>query len=692
MNQATITVEGQKVAVCTANTVIVGAGAAGMGCAVRLVEFWRNRGVADPQDRVVVVTGGLGLGASRMSGSDKQTYYKMGTSPRVPDTAEDFARTLCAFGCCHGDTALVEGIGSLRGFYHLVEVGVPFPHDPSGAFIGYKTDHDPYERATSAGPKTSRFMSECLQARLERFGVRIFDRHPVLELITAGAGEQKRIVGVLCIDRSRASDRDLGLSAFAAENWVLAAGGPGEIYATTVYPRGQYGLHGPALEAGLEACNLTESQYGLASIQFRWNVSGTYMQAVPRIFSTDADGGDPRELLTEYFDDMPTMATNIFLKGYQWPFDAQRIVNRQSSLIDMAVHQETVVRGRRVWMDFLRNPVGPSAGAGRGAAGWDQFAIDALGAEALQYLRKTGALQPTPIERLGHMNPPAIEIFAERGIDLASEPLEIAVCAQHMNGGFAVNTWWESNVPHTFVVGEMAGTHGVKRPGGSALNAGQVGAARAAEYIANVYACEEPDLSTAAERLQHALRGAIGRLKDTLSKAEAAEITVDQAQAEIGRRMTRYAAHLRSRAGAAEALQAAKQQLERLQSQGVKIAGPAELADAERVRQQCLAQIAMLQAICGMFARAAGSRGSHCILDDAGIEMHPGLIDPATGRPYRFKPENEALRNEILHLRYNPQAPDLFDLRVAAPRPIPARDVAFEPAWTEFREGRIYRT
>ena len=29
------------------------------------------------------------------------------------------------------------------------------------------------------------------------------------------------------------------------------------------------------MAAGLEACNLTESQYGLASVKFRWNVSGT---------------------------------------------------------------------------------------------------------------------------------------------------------------------------------------------------------------------------------------------------------------------------------------------------------------------------------------------------------------------------------------------------------------------------------
>ncbi|MGB2822756.1 MAG: FAD-binding protein, partial [Phycisphaerae bacterium] len=394
MTSTAITVGGAEIVVHRANTVIVGAGAAGMRCAVQLVRSLRACGVAEPQGRLLVVTGGLALGASRMSGSDKQTYYKMGTSPRVPDTAEDFAGTLTAFGCCHGDTALVEGICSLRGFYGLVEAGVPFPHEPSGAFIGYKTDHDPCERATSAGPKTSRFMSECLQAEAQRMGVRIIDKHPVVGFLTSGAGDDGRIVAMACIDRARASGDCVPLAAFVAENWVLAAGGPGEVYATTVYPRGQVGIHGPAFLAGLEACNLTESQYGLASVKFRWNVSGTYMQVVPRIFSTDADGRDEREFLTEYFGDMPAMATNIFLKGYQWPFDAQRIAGRQSSLIDMAVHQETVVRGRRVWMDFLRDPIG--------ADGWAEFDVNALGEEALAYLRKTGATQQRPIDRLGH--------------------------------------------------------------------------------------------------------------------------------------------------------------------------------------------------------------------------------------------------------------------------------------------------
>jgi succinate dehydrogenase/fumarate reductase flavoprotein subunit len=685
----TITLAGQAVAVHRANTVIVGAGAAGMGCAVQLVRMLRARGVEDPAEKLLVVTGGLPLGASRMSGSDKQTYYKTGTSPRVADTAEDFARALTAFGCCHGDNAIVEGICSLRGFYNLVEAGVPFPHEPYGAFIGYKTDHDPYERATSAGPKTSRFMALCLQAEAQRMGVRIVDRHPVAGFITKGRGRSRRIVAMVCIDRDRPAGEDLGAAAFVADNWVLAAGGPGELYQATVYPRGQAGIHGPAIQAGLEACNLTEWQYGLASIKFRWNVSGTYMQAVPRIFSTGADGGgghqaggDRREFLTEYFDDMPAMATNIFLKGYQWPFDAQRITAGQSSLIDMAVHQETVVRGRRVWMDFLHNPAG--------AAGWGAFDPGKLGREALDYLRKTGATQSLPIDRLRHMNQPAVDIYAENGIDLASEPLEIAVCAQHNNGGFSVDKWWQSNVRRTFVIGEMAGTHGVKRPGGSALNAGQVGAARAAEYIANVYTRESFDLAALDEAALAGVAEAVEGLKARVAKAAAAKAAPAEALAEIARRMTRQGAHLRDDRGSRAALAEALAQYAAIRDGGLKINSPAQLPDALAAEQLCLTQVAVLKSIRGMFDRGAGSRGSHCILADDGVEMHPRLIDPATARPYRFRRENESLRGMILTTRYDPAAADLFDLSEAPVRPIPAREIAFEPAWTEFRQGRIY--
>jgi succinate dehydrogenase/fumarate reductase flavoprotein subunit len=290
------------------------------------------------------------------------------------------------------------------------------------------------------------------------------------------------------------------------------------------------------------------------------------------------------------------------------------------------------------------------------------------------------------------MNPPAIEIYAENDIDLTAEPLEIAVCAQHHNGGFAVNAWWESNIAHTFVIGEMAGTHGVKRPGGSALNAGQAGALRAAQYIANVYGADDPDLDDRSGQIEQLLGQAIDRLDGLAGGDASASQTPDAALAEIGQRMTRYGAHLRSGEGSRQALDAAIEQIARIDREGLKIQAPGDLAAAVSVRQQAITHAAMLAAIRAMFDLDVGSRGSHCILDPDGIEMHPNLIDPQTEAPYRFKLENQALRETILHVSYDPagQAPDLFPTHTEAPRPIPDRDVAFEPAWAQYRQGQVY--
>jgi len=669
------------------NTVIVGSGAAGMNCAVHLYEFMCQKGFSrkESAERIVVVTRGLALGASRMSGSDKQTYYKMGTSPDVPDSAEDFAGTLTAAGCCHGDLAIAEAIGSLREFYHLVQVGVPFPTDSMGSFVGYKTDHDPFERATSAGPKTSKFMSECLQGQLERYGVEIADNQEVAHLLTVGCGQSRRIAGVVTVDRKSLYRVRLRINVYLGANIVLAAGGPGELYETSVYPKGQVGIHGLAFKAGLAGENLTESQFGLASTKFRWNVSGTYMQAIPRIFSTDAGGSDERDFIVGYFQSMSKMATNIFLKGYQWPFDPQRIENQQSSLIDLLVFNETQ-KGRHVFLDFLHNPVGnDSTGT---------FNIEALEPEAYQYLKRAGALQDTPIDRLFAMNPPAIEIYKQNGIDLYAEPLEIAVCAQHNNGGFAVNKWWESNIPGTFVIGEMAATHGVKRPGGSALNAGQVGGLRAAEYIVNVYGCELPDYSAWEDEIT----GQLDQLFARFDKYRAVGSPMPKVMIQrIQKRMTLSAGLMRESKTARMALKEAVELYRLIQKNGLSAPGKRALVWAIQAEHLALTSIAYLKAIVELLRQGSGSRGSHLVIAREGVEIHPDIIVGTTGQPaaagkvLKFKPENLSLRDSVLQVEYDDGLPDMFRCESVELRAAPSDAKAFEPAWRDFREGKIYR-
>jgi len=667
--------DGSDAPVYLLNTVIVGAGAAGMNCAVHLHEFMSAKGIECPEDRIAIVTAGIGLGASRMSGSDKQTYYKMGTSPTVADSAMDFARTLTAFGCCHGDVALCEGENGLREFYHLVQAGVPFPHDPEGAYIGYKTDHDPYERATSAGPKTSKFMSERLQVQTTRYGIPIFDKQEAAHLLKCG----ERICGLVTVDKNRADEPGLGVTVFLAENIVLAAGGPGELYEISVYPREQTGIHGLALKAGLAAHNLTESQFGLASTKFRWNVSGTYMQVVPRIFSTAADGvSDPQEFLTSFFDSTAKMATNIFLKGYQWPFDSQRILDQQSSIIDVLVHQEVMVKGRRVFMDFVNNPIpGPDM---------EPFDLENMDEEALVYLQRNGAMQATPIERLEHMNPLAIDIYTENGIDIRTQPLEIAVCSQHHNGGFVVDKWWQSSIGRVFVVGEMAGTHGVKRPGGSALNSGQVGSLRAAEYIANAYGSDV--VTGTCGECKSQVAEVFSRLFD-MKKADAA-LSPSEAIKQIQRRMSEAAGHIRQLATAANALDGARALYRSIRETGLKIESKRDVIQAIQAEHLCLAHIAFIEGVVEYLNSGGGSRGSFMVLREDGVEIDSRLTDPATGSPYRFIEENTALRESIAECRLTCAGSASFEFKRVPVRPIPNRDEAFEVAWTAFRTGEVY--
>jgi succinate dehydrogenase/fumarate reductase flavoprotein subunit len=651
-----------------------------MNCAVHLYEFMTDSGVKDAHNRIAVVTAGLALGASRMSGSDKQTYYKLGTSRQMPDSAEEFARSLTAAGCCHHDLALAEAIGSLREFYHLVQAGVPFPHDSMGSYIGYKTDNDPYERATSAGPKTSRYMTECLEKQVRRYGIQIHDHNEVARFLTTGNEESKRIVAVVTIDRKKLTADDYAVNVYYCENLVLAAGGPGELYKTSVYPKGQLGIHGLAFRAGLAAENLTESQFGLASIKFRWNVSGSYCQAIPRIFSTDANGGEEQEFLADFFPSMSEMATNIFLKGYQWPFDPQRIADFQSSLIDILVFNENQ-RGRRVFMDFRRNPMGRDS--------TKEFDLDDLEPEARDYLKKTGALQKTPIERLFTLNPPAIEIYKENGIDLHSEPLEIAVCAQHNNGGFAVNKWWESNIPQTFVIGEMAGTHGVKRPGGSALNAGQVGGLRAAEYITKVQDLGIPDYSNIQADIDRQLAEFVTGLGQPSSPKG---LIPKEVITQIQNRMTESAGHIRELDDARSALAEAVECHKQIQSQGFKSEDTKGVITAIQAEHLALTSVAYLRAIVELLEQGGGSRGSHLVLTEDGVEIRPTMIDGASGKPLKFEPENESLRNSILRIKYDPQAPHLFECEHMPVRQAPPDGKAFEPAWRDFREGKIYQS
>jgi succinate dehydrogenase/fumarate reductase flavoprotein subunit len=649
------------------NTVVIGSGAAGLNAAVRL----HGSGQTD----IAVVTDRFGAGTSANSGSDKQTYYKLSLAGDEPDSAYDMARDLAAGGSMHGDIALAEAQGSLEAFFHLVALGVPFPHDRYGAYIGYKTDHDPRQRATSAGPLTSKLMFEKLAAEVRRRKIRVFDGHEAVALVTAGTGAARRVVGVIALDRRRLAARDRGFVLFNAVNVVVATGGPGGMYAHSVYPEGQTGSHGILFEAGAVAHNLTESQFGLASTKFRWNVSGTYQQVVPRYISTDARGGGEREFLCDYFPDMGALATAVFLKGYQWPFDPHEACDGGSSLIDLLVYEETVVKGRRVYLDFRRDP----GGGGQLAP----FAPRLLAPEAFGYLERSGALMATPFARLMKMNAPAVALYRSHGIDLAREPLEIAVCAQHNNGGFKGSIWWESNVRGLFPVGEVCGTHGVTRPGGSALNAGQVGSARAALFIARRRGGRPLPERAFARAAEAALAEKAGLAERLLSRTKGAFLTPADCLAELRARMSACGAAVRDPA----AVRAEKVRARELWSRArreMRIASPRDLPVAFKAVDLALTHYVYLEAIGEYLDRGGKSRGSALVPDAGGKVPHPLL-----GERWAFSlaEPGDAVGSNILEVRLD--AAGRVRKRWVAVRPVPRPQGWFETVWDDYRKDRI---
>ena len=676
LNVETVRIGEEDVPCISVNTAVVGTGSAGYCAADRLAQYG--------QKDLVIVTDRVATGSSRNAGSDKQTYYKLTLAGPEPDSIFDMAQTLFAGGSMDGDNALTEAALSAQAFMHLVDLGVPFPRNAFGEYVGYKTDHDPRQRATSVGPYTSRAMVQQLEKKVKADGTAIIDNARILSILT----HQGQAVGLLCLRRDVSEDEVAdGKSRYLlvrAKSVVYATGGPAGMYRRSVFPRGQWGASGAAYRAGARGKNLTEWQFGLSSIAPRWNVSGTYMQVIPRFVSTDQDGGDEREFLTEAIPDYGRQLSMIFLKGYQWPFDIRKALDG-SSLIDLLVYRETVLRGRRVFLDFTRNPMDRD------------FDMSDLIPEAREYLERAGATTGTPIQRLRAMNEPAYQLYLEKNpyIDLEKDLLEVDVCVQHNNGGLTVDAWWQSNVEGLFPVGEAAGAHGVYRPGGSALNSTQVGATRAAQFIA---ARRQGEPLEAAE-FEPVAAAAVEEARDMLAAAaqnfaDGKEDSTHETLLEIQALMSEKAGPIRSRDAVEAALVEVRQWLEEF---SVRLsANPSSRRSVERlylIHDILTSQFIYLSAMVDYLDHGGLSRGSVLYTDEGGSLPQVGFGEDAQAEiegldeDFRFRLDGGALDEEIQEVGLADGGELQVECSWRKRRPLPdtSQDF-FENIWREFRE------
>ncbi len=645
---------------------VVGSGTASLNGAVHC----RRMGVED----VVIVTERMGAGTSANTGSDKQTYFRLNPGSSSPDSVMEMARDLFNGQCMHGDMALVESALSGREFFHLVELGVGFPHNRYGEYAGYLTDHDQRGRGTSAGPRTSIMMYEKLSTEVKRLGIPVLEKYMVIEILADNENAGKVVRGLLAIDKTRLDDPGCGLVLIEADYVIYGTGGPGALYRDSVYPHSQVGSLGIALKAGARAHNLTENQFGISSTKVRWNLSGSYQQVIPRYISTDNEGRDEREFLNEYFPDAPTQLTALFLKGYQWPFDVRKITGYGSSLVDVLVFYEQKIKKRRVFIDFRHNP---------SIKGFN-FTTEDLPELVREYLENSGATAHTPVERLKQMNHPAYKLYLEKGIDLEKEPLEIAVCHQHMNGGLATGIWWESNIRNFFPVGECCGTHGVYRPGGSALNSGQVGSLRAAECIAWRYNQNmEHDKVKDTNELNQARINRTREYLDRVLNSEGKLHPVRERET-LQALMSSCMGIFRDPVEIHQALEQCNKMLEQRHSMGV--GGKKQLIMFLQNLDLLITARAYLTAALQLLPKLRSGRGSYLVgsrkkWEDLLQNSYQQWLDGLNCDD----PEGDFIQ-EI-------SADDNLDLNcsMVPVRPVPEGEVWFERVWKKFRDGEYFK-
>ena len=615
----------------TYQVLVIGSGCAGYGAADCLY----NRGIRN----VAVITENRIAGTSRNTGSDKQTYYKMSLSGNEGDCPMFMAQTLFDGGAMDGDTALAEAAGSVKAYLKLEGLGVEFPQNEYGEFVGYKTDHDPYTRASSVGPYTSKQMTEALEKSVMDKGIDVLSGYQVIKLDV----RKEKIRGVYALEIGNLSN-DYGLVYFSCQNVIVATGGPAIIYRDSVFPVSHTGASSLLLEAGVRFANAAEWQYGIASTKFRWNLSGTYQQVLPRYFSFDEQGNE-YEFLNDSYETPVEAVNNIFLKGYQWPFDSKKV--SASSRIDLLVYNEIAVKKRRVFMDFRRNPTVI-----------DQNGLMSISEEAYTYLSRSDALQTLPIERLLAMNPKAYGLYLDHGIDLKTEPLEIAVCAQHNNGGAEVDVNYETNIKGVFAAGEVACTLGVIRPGGTALNSTQVSGMRIADYLSTQRDSYVPSAPEECETSQ---------IRSFIRSCQAKESTVRPFRYRMQSMMTEHFAFSRDMDAMVQQLAVFKDTYQNF-SAYCTWARPTELPQFFKNRDMLLTQIVYAESML-YSGKTAGSRGGALVL-------HSG----------KEVPENTAYRSKKILTTLQADRVTISERDV---RPLPFdRNLWFETVWKQYLEKR----
>jgi succinate dehydrogenase/fumarate reductase flavoprotein subunit len=261
--------------------------------------------------------------------------------------------------------------------------------------------------------------------------------------------------------------------------------------------------------------------------------------------------------------------------------------------------------------------------------------------------------------------------------------LEIAVCAQHNNGGLLGNIWSESNVRHLFPVREANGVFGVYRPGGSALNSTQVSSLRAAQFIAANYNELPPDTTTFADTVQKQVAEKL-TTAHALAKNKGKVSHLAFYRERMQNRMTSCGAHIRSLDKIEQGIRECSAEIQSFASD-MEIAADKEIPLAFVYRNILVTQYVYLCAIREYIRKGGGSRGSYLVQDKTGTLPIASLPED-----FRFSLDSGALSESVCEIALDADTMECkCDWKPV--RPIPVEDNWFETVWAEYRQRNVIK-